>query len=291
MLFPFGDKLVDLAIRTVPDAKDSEIEFRAKRASEMGLDERFLDSPSFAIQRCKAAANEMADKASEAFLLAMNVLRKYDKNAADTVIRLEQECDEYEDIIGTYLVKLSGRDLSREDSQLMSLVLHAINDYERISDHAINVVEAAQEMQSRDISMTPYGSLELDSFGTAIKDILNITGEAFISNDRSKARQVEPLEEVNDEMIEEIRERHVRRMTAGECEIPSGIEYQNILLHLERISDQCSDLAVYLLGRIDDSINGREHQYIHNLHHSEEREYMTLFHSHYTKYFNQLDYQ
>ena len=260
MLFPFGDKLVDLAIRTVPDAKDSEIEFRAKRASEMGLDERFLDSPSFAIQRCKAAANEMAEKASEAFLLAMDVLKKYDKNTADTVIRLEQECDEFEDIIGTYLVRLSGRDLSREDSQLMSLVLHAINDYERISDHAINVVEAAQEMQSKEICMTPYGSLELDSFGTAIKDILNITGEAFISNDRSKARQVEPLEEVVDNLNAEMRQRHIERLRKGICSMEAGLILEDVLIYYERVSDHCSKIALCLIDIGEDSF-GR-HEYV-----------------------------
>ena len=260
MLFPFGDKLVKLAIRTVPDTGDTDIEIRAKRASEMGLDERFLERPSFAIQRCKVAANEMADKASDAFMLAMDVLKNYDKDKADAVIRLEQECDEYEDIIGTYMVKLSGRDLSREDSQLMSLVLHAINDYERISDHAINVVEAAQEMQTREISMTSYGNLELDSFGTAIKDILMITGEAFISNDRSKARQVEPLEEVVDNLSAEMRQRHIERLRKGICSMEAGIILEDILIYFERVSDHCSNIALCLIEIGEDSF-GR-HEYV-----------------------------
>ncbi|MBQ6315167.1 MAG: Na/Pi cotransporter family protein [Mogibacterium sp.] len=260
MLFPFGDKLVKLAIRTVPETGDTDVEIRAKRASEMGLDERFLERPSFAIQRCKAAANEMAEKACDAFLLAMDVLKKYDKEKAETVIRLEQECDEYEDIIGTYLVKLSGRDLSREDGHLMSLVLHAINDYERISDHAINVVEAAQEMQERKISMTSYGSLELDAFSTAIRDILMITDEAFIGFDRDKARQIEPLEEVVDNLNAEMRQRHIDRLRKGMCSMEAGIILEDILIYFERVSDHCSNIALCLIEIEEDSF-GR-HEYV-----------------------------
>ena len=260
MLFPFGDKLVKLAIRTVPDNGDSDVELKAKRASEMGLDERFLERPSFAIQRCKSAANEMADKASDAFMLAMDVLKNYDKEKAEAVIRLEQECDEYEDIIGTYMVKLSGRDLSREDGQLMSLVLHSINDYERISDHAINVVEAADEMQTRGISMTSHGSLELDSFSTAIRDILMLTEEAFISNDRSKAAQVEPLEEVVDNLSAEMKQRHIERLRKGICSMESGLILEDILIYFERVSDHCSNIALCLIEVGEDSF-GR-HEYV-----------------------------
>ena len=244
MLFPIGDKLVKLAIRTVPETEATEAEIKANRASEMGLDERFLERPSFAIQRCKAAANEMADKASDAFMLAMDVLKKYDKEKAEAVIRLEQECDEYEDIIGTYLVKLSGRDLSREDGQLMSLVLHAINDYERISDHAINVVEAAQEMQSKGISMTSYGSLELD---------------AFIASDRNKARQIEPLEEVVDNLSAEMRQRHIDRLRKGLCSMEAGIILEDILIYFERVSDHCSNIALCLIEIGEDSFGRHEY--------------------------------
>jgi phosphate:Na+ symporter len=259
LLFPFGDKLVKLAIRTVPETEATEAELKANRASEMGLDERFLERPSFAIQRCKAAANEMADKASDAFMLAMDVLKNYDKEKAEAVIRLEQECDEYEDIIGTYLVKLSGHDLSREDGQMMSLVLHAINDYERISDHAINVVEAAQEMQAKGISLTSRGSLELDAFGTAIRDILMITDEAFISSDRNRARQIGPLEEVVDNLSAEMRQRHIDRLREGLCSMEAGIILEDILIYFERVSDHCSNIALCLIEIGEDSFGRHEY--------------------------------
>ena len=158
------------------------------------------------------------------------------------------------------MVKLSGRDLSREDGQLMSLVLHSINDYERISDHAINVVEAADEMQTRGISMTSHGSLELDSFSTAIRDILMLTEEAFISNDRSKAAQVEPLEEVVDNLSAEMKQRHIERLRKGICSMESGLILEDILIYFERVSDHCSNIALCLIEVGEDSF-GR-HEYV-----------------------------
>lgn len=258
MLFPFGDKLVKLAVRTVPDVEVPDM--RSNRASELGLDERFLERPSFAIQRCKAVANEMADKACDAFLMAMEVLKRYDSDKAEAVIRLEQECDEYEDILGTYLVRLSGRDLTREDGQLMSLILHAINDFERISDHAINVVEVAQKMKERNISLTPYGSAEMDSFSESIRDILRITNESFINSDRDIAREIEPLEEVVDNLCAEMRQRHVERLRKGICSMEAGLLLEDILIYFERVSDHCSNIALCLIEISEDSF-GR-HEYV-----------------------------
>ena len=207
VLFPFADRLVDLATFTVQNAKTSEPE-QILPEELAALDERFLDNSSYAIQLCKNAVIKMAEYSKTAILLAMEVQAEYAGEKVAEVIRLEQLVDQFEDVIGTYLVKLAGKDLSREDSHLLSVLLHCISDIERISDHAINITEAVDKIQKQGLEFTSQGKQELDSLGIAIRDIMTMTLNALSTGNTTAAADVEPLEEVIDDLVMEMKQRH-----------------------------------------------------------------------------------
>ncbi len=200
VLFPFSNQLVKLATLTVRE-KDDPAEAMSRPAELAALDERFLDTPSFAIQLCKKATVKMAEYTKAAILLAIEVQTEYSQEKVEEVILLEQTVDGFEDTIGSYLVKIAGRDLSKEDSHLLSILLHSISDFERISDHAINIAEVTQKMHRQGLSFTTQGKLELDSLGIAVRDIMDTTQDAFAQGDLEMARDVEPLEEVIDDLV------------------------------------------------------------------------------------------
>ncbi|MCR4587556.1 MAG: Na/Pi cotransporter family protein, partial [Lachnospiraceae bacterium] len=200
LLFPFGDQLVKLATFTVRNQKDAKEETEKVRPAELSaLDERFLDTPSFAIRLCKSAVIKLSEYTQQAILLAMETVTEYKEEKVAEVERLEQLADDFEDSVGTYLVKLAGRDLGKEDSHLLSILLHSISDFERISDHAINIAEEAQNVHEHDLKFSPEGMAELESLGTALRDIMHITQRAFAEGDTKAATNVEPLEEVIDD--------------------------------------------------------------------------------------------
>lgn len=260
VLFPFADKLVKLAILTVRDQEETE-EAEPKPEELAALDERFLDSPSFAIQLCKNAVVKMAALSKEAISKAMAIQVKYDEQKAEQVIRLEQTTDVFEDCVGTYLVKLAGKDMGKEDSHLLSVLLHSIRDFERIADHAINITEAAQKMQKQGLDITDDAKSELDSLSVAIRDIMSITEEAFAAGDTDTAANVEPLEEVIDDLVMEMKERHIKRLRKGTCSLKAGMLLEDILTCYERVSDHCSNVAAALI-----EIEANEldvHRYLH----------------------------
>ena len=190
VLFPFSGLLVRLAQISIPeDGKEA-----APRLPEplQVLDERFLDRPAFAMSLCKEAVNHMADLARNSFQQAMAVLDGYTENGLREVIAQEQEADQYEDVLGTYLVKLSARDLNQTDSRTLSILLHCINDFERISDHAINVAESAKELHDKGLTLSRESRAELAAYGKAVSDILDLTVGVFAADDTRKAKGVEP---------------------------------------------------------------------------------------------------
>ena len=187
-----------------------------------------------------------------------------------------------------YIIAISPHVTRPVDNRTQSFQLRALVAFERIGDLAVNINDSAVKMKDEKTIFSESANLELVIATDAVRDILTSTVQAYKENDITLARKVEPLEEVIDELIEELRSHHVYRMTRHICDAFRGIEFQNILTYLERISDQCSDLAVYLLGRYDSAIDGREHQYIHELHHSDDREYMNDFTANYEKYFSLL---
>ena len=246
VMFPFADKLVRLAELSVRNSSESEDKKLIPAALE-ALDERFLDRPSFAVELCKKAADELADLSRRAFRLGMEVVQNYSDEAAEEVIRMEQEADVYEDVLGSYLVRLSGRDLSAGDSRLLTEMLHSISDFERISDHAINIVESAQELREKSLSLTAAGQDELRAYGRSVSDILDLTVSVFSSGDTVLAKSVEPLEEIVDALSEKMKQRHILRLRNGLCSMEAGLILEDIITNYERVSDHCSNVAVCLI--------------------------------------------
>ena len=245
ILFPFSNVLVKLAALSIPDGKDTQTDTRP--AALQALDERFLDRPGFAMNLCKEAVDHMADLARNSFQLAMGLLVNFSEKDLQTVIAMEQEADSYEDTLGTYLVKLSGRDLSKADSRTLSILLHCINDFERISDHAINVAESVQELRDKGLSLSPDSQSELAVYSRAVGDILDLTVSVFAADDTQRAKAVEPLEEVIDSLSLEMRQRHIERLRRGACSLEAGLILEDILTGYERVSDHCSNVAVCLI--------------------------------------------
>ena len=259
VLFPFADKLVALSTFTVKNQTASEPE-QILPEKLAALDERFLDSPSFAIQLCKNAVIKMAEYSKKAILLAMEVQTEYSSEKVAEVIQLEQLVDQFEDSIGTYLVKLAGKDLSMDDSHLLSVLLHCISDFERISDHAINITEAVDKLQKQGLEFTSQGKHELDSLGIAIRDIMTMTQNAFSTGITTTAADVEPLEEVIDDLVMEMKQRHIVRLRSGNCSMEAGLLLEDILTNYERVSDHCSNIAAALIEIQADELD--MHRYI-----------------------------
>ena len=245
VLYPFSGALVKLAELSIPDGEEKSASSRP--AALQALDERFLDRPGFAMNLCKEAVDHMADLARNSFQLAMGLLEHYSDTDLNRVVTMEQEADSYEDVLGTYLVKLSGRDLSKADSRTLSILLHCINDFERISDHAINVAESARELGQKGLTLSPDSRKELAVYGQAVADILDLTVSVFAADDTERAKGVEPLEEVIDDLSNEMRSRHIERLRRGTCSLEAGLILEDILTGYERVSDHCSNVAVCMI--------------------------------------------
>lgn len=280
ILFPFGNGLLKLATLTVRDKEEDAVAESIEPSALTALDERFLERPSFAMQLCKNAVNEMANQSLKAILLAMEVLAEYSEDKILEVVKREQLVDHFEDVLGSYLVKLAGRDLSKEDSHLLSVLLHSISDFERISDHAINLTESAEKLHKQGLTLTQQGQRELDSLGIAIRDIMNLTVSVFEDADTDHAADVEPLEEVIDDLVMEMKQRHIIRLRNGVCSLEAGLILEDILTNYERVSDHCSNIALTMIEIQIDAFD--RHKYLeshvkgNNPHFTEE--YLRLKH-------------
>jgi phosphate:Na+ symporter len=257
VLFPFSDMLVKLAEITIPDKEISEEAFH-----QVTIDERFLERPAFAMELCRTKARDMASLAQKAIEASLEVLISYDEKKADEVVQMEAMADQYEDVLGSFLVKLSGKSISNEDSQSMSIILHSISDFERISDHAMEIVVLAKKMNEKGLSFTQDGKAELETLGKAIKDISSLAVSAFCRDDQELAMHVEPLEEVIDTLSKRIKKNHVKRLKKGKCTIKAGIILEDILMGLERVSDHFSNVAVEMITIYDNEYN--THEYFKN---------------------------
>ena len=263
ILFPFSDKLVKLAKITIRDGKKTEV-----IEDRISIDERFLERPAFAMELCRSKAREMAELIRKSLGLALQVLLDYDRKKADEVIKMESVADSYEDVLGSYLVKLSSKNISTSDSRSMSIILHSISDLERISDHAMDIVKSAEEINAKGLSFTPNAKHEIEVLCKAVTDICNLTVDSFCNGDDEKATHVEPLEEVIDTLSKKIKENHIRRLKEGKCTIEMGFILEDVLNGLERVSDHCSNVAVEMITIFDNDYN--THEYFKNFS-SEER--------------------
>ncbi len=242
VLLPFSKGLEKLACLTIRDGKPGEEE--AVQEQFQLLDARFLDKPAFAMEQSVHVAVQMAEESKKTLFTAMELLTDYSDDKAKLVSELESVVDRYEDELGSYLVKLARKNLNSHDSHTLSIVLHCIGDFERISDHAINIMEAAVEMHEKNLTFSKKAEGELEVFCRAVKDIVTESYDVFCSQNLQKAQLIEPLEDVIDELNQELKKRHIRRLRNGKCTIELGFILSDITTSLERVADHCSNIAV-----------------------------------------------
>ena len=228
------------------------------------LDERLLDTPSVAIERSYEVASQMAVISASALHKSLSLFENYDSKVADEIREIEDKADIYEDALGSYLVKLSSRDMDEIDSHEVTKLLHMIGDFERISDHAVNIVESAEELKDKNLSFTEQGQSDLNTLYAAVNEILTMTESAFVNNDLQMASKVEPLEQVVDYLKDQIRLGNIRRLQKSECTIEHGFVLSDILTNLERVSDHCSNIAGCLIEMSNHEMLDL-HEYLHSV--------------------------
>ncbi len=235
LLLPTAGILEKLAVRLVPDAKTPEV--------IEDLDERLLATPPMALARCRAVANIMSTQAMTALRKSLKCIDSYSRELAEEIHEIEEQTDQFEDKLGTYLVKLSAKPISEADNREAAMLLKSIGDFERISDHSVNLLEAIEEMHDKTFMFSKSAYNELGVLFEAVDEILQLTEKAFNDNDLNSAYMVEPLEQVIDKLKEEIRSRHIMRLQQGTCSIEAGFVWSDLLTNLERTSDHCSNIA------------------------------------------------
>lgn len=276
LFLPFTKQLERLACLTVRD-KPGE-----KKQDAPMLDERLLKTPSVAIEQCRNVSIRMAELTMETLRTSLEVVMEYDQKKCNEVIDNENSIDLYEDKIGSYILKISSKDLSETDSKIVSMMLHTIGDLERISDHAVNIIEAAGEMHTKKIKFSDQALRELKVMIKAVSEILAMSINSFIKADVNLAKCVEPLEDVIDQLRNELKSRHIERLRSGKCTIELGFILQDLLTNFERVSDHCSNIAVYLIQINDNSMD--THEYMNELKKLDRSEFMDEFNDYSKKY-------
>ncbi len=250
IMLPLSGLLEKLVTKLVPDTKKPEIFAE--------LDERLLTTPPIALDRCRKVAADMAKTAVSSLKEGMDSLQNYSVELAESIRKKEEKTDHYEDILGTYLVKLSTRQVGESSSREAAKLLKVIGDYERISDHAVNLLEAAEELRYKELQFTETAKKELAVISLAVNEILDLSLTAFLQNDLEAAFLVEPLEQVIDELKEQMRTSHIMRMQQEECSIDAGFVWSDLLTDLERTSDHCSNIAGCVVDVAHRSMNFHE---------------------------------
>ena len=260
VLLPLSGFLEFLAVKTIKDDDEEEDELSKHDKVLQLLDPVFLERPGFAIMQCRKVASEMAELSMKSVGRAVGLLTAYDEEIAERIRKEEDTVDKYEDQLGTYLLRLSTKDLSKEDGHRLSLMLHSLGDIERISDLAVNILLAVEQMHKKELIFSKKAMDELAVYSKALKDILTMTVDAFEQNDRYKAALVQPLEELMDDMNKELKKRHVKRLRKGKCTIELGLSLSDISDTYERISDHCSNIATCVIQVEDDELDAHEHR-------------------------------
>lgn len=268
VLLPFSDLLERLATLTVRDDETVAVidEFKL-------LDERFLNNPAFAVEQCRVMTDRMAQLTREAIFDAISLVDggEYSEDLVKRVEALEAKIDLYEDKLGTYMVKLSRERLSRRDGHMLSLLLHSISDFERISDHAVNLLDSAREMANKKLAFSPMAAGELHVFSEAVRDIVERSVNCFLTGDEAMAKTVEPLEACIDEINAAIKSRHIDRLTSGQCTLALGFVLTDISTNFERVADHCSNIAVYQIQVPKDEYDA--HEYLMNMKRADHDEF------------------
>lgn len=270
VLLPFSGVLVKLSYLTIRET-ESDAGSKERVSDFQVLDIRFLDTPPIATAQCKYVAVKMAELCRNALFQAMDLLKAFDEDRASEVRSMENMVDQYEDELGNYLLKLSSKNLTEKDSHTISMLLHCIGDFERISDHAVNICESAREMYVKDQKFSRKAEEEITIFSGLIREIVDTSVQVFETEDAELAQEIEPMEEVVDGLNDEIKKRHIKRLRKGKCTIELGFALSDITTNLERVADHCSNIAISLIQIPDDAYGS--HEYIENLERGEDSQY------------------
>lgn len=273
ILLPFSKQLEKLAKMTIRDNSETRYSF---------IDERLLLSPSFAVSECVSMTVKMSEIAKSTILSSMDIIKSYSDKKCDEIRANEDRLDKYEDKLGTYLIKLSGKELSDSDSRKISMLLHTIGNFERLGDHAVNLLNVAKEIDEKEIIFSSEATEELKIAEDALKEIIDLTIEAFQTNDAGLAAKVEPLEQVIDVILAEMKSRHIERLKSGNCTIELGFVLSDILSNYERISDHCSNIAVSVIEINQSSFD--THEYLNEIKKANDPDFIKQYSIYQQKY-------
>ena len=279
ILLPFCKPLEKLAEKTIKAKKNDADEENIFAV----LDDRFLEMPSFAVEKSKELVCEMANISNESFKLATNLLNQYDDEAFNKVKKLEGKVDKYEDKISTYLVKIAENQIAAKESRVVTELLHCIGDIERISDHALNIAEVAQEISEKKIDFSDKAKEDIRIITRAVGEVLEIAIACMVNDDLDAARRVEPLEQVIDRLKRKIKNGHISRLRHGDCTMELGFILSDLLTNYERIADHCSNIAVCFIEMSHDSFE--THEYLNNLKSGDVTEFKEMYETYKAKYY------
>lgn len=275
ILLPFCTLIEKLANVTVKGENEEASIFDT-------LDDSFLSFPAFAVEQCDNLVKDMFKIASDSVISSTSLLNNYDEEKAKVIMKNEKLVDKYEDKTGAYLVKLAGSNVSMNHSKKITELLHVIGDVERISDHSVNIAKVALEIRDKNLGFSPKAEREIEIITQALCDILKLTVESFVSDDMEKAKNVEPLEQVIDRLNYKIKNNHVKRLGDGVCTVEMGFILSDLLTNYSRVSDHCSNVAVYMLGSGDDSFES--HEYLSHVKNDGENKFFELYENYKAKY-------
>ena len=282
-LLPLRKVLEKLAYATIKLDDNEKRIMDSRSGNEFALlDDRFLEAPSLAVEHCKQVINKMADISRESLFISMSLIGGYDEEQALRVGELETRADKYEDALGTYIMKISTKNLKKEDSEMLNVMLHCIGDFERISDHACNICDSARELQQKNMQFSPKAETELDILSSAVREAVDISFDAFKSNSKNEADKVEPLEELIDTLSVELKARHIRRLREGKCTIELGFAHSDILNNLERVADHCSNIAVDVIQ--SDQSEFDAHEYLDRIKNKDNQQFAKDYKAYKDKY-------
>lgn len=256
VLFPIKGLLIKFCEKLVPNSKD-------EKQHTVFLDERIFNNTPLAIGECRRLSNEMAEYARKTIMASLELIEDYNDKKAQFVKNTEILTDKYEDKLGTYLVRLSSNNLTEEDSHAVSRMLHSLNDFERIGDHALNICDSALEIKEKGIAFSKEAKHELEIVANALREIVNITVDSFVNDDFEAAAHVEPIEQVIDKLKDQLKTRHVDRLQKGDCTIQLGFVFSDLLTNIERVSDHCSNIAVYTIQQNSPKLD--THKYLRSV--------------------------
>ena len=282
-LLPLRKVLEKLAYATIKlDDDEKRIMDRRSENEFALLDDRFLEAPSLAVEHCKQVINKMADISRESLFISMSLIGGYDEEQALRVGERETRADKYEDALGTYIMKISTKNLKKEDSEMLNVMLHCIGDFERISDYACNLCDSARDLHQKNMQFSPKAETELDILSSAVREAVDISFDAFKSNNKNEADKVEPLEELIDTLAVELKARHIRRLREGKCTIELGFAHSDILNNLERVADHCSNIAVDVIQ--SDQSEFDAHEYLDRIKNKDNQQFARDYKAYKEKY-------